>query len=642
MVEITKISLNNSSVQKPLKQKKFNWKIILWPFVVVLVILLSCGIVGLLLVKPLIAQAQKTSIVAREAYDSLKKQDLTQTSEKIKQTKTELNTTKSMYQRLGFVKFIPLIGSYWQDGNRTITAGQAALDAGEILIEAITPYADILGFKGQGSFSGGTAEDRIVMMVQTLSKIAPKFDDVGQKLKIADENLAKIDQNRYPEKIKTYVIRANIVKAKEFTHEATLAMVDARPVLEVLPQALGYPDTKKYLALFQNDGELRATGGFMTAYGILRMESGRVRAEGSDDIYSLDKKFNSRLKAPAAIAKYLLSADLKTGIVPYYYLRDMNLEPDFKASMQTFLPNYEKIQGQPKVDGIIAIDTKVLQDLLGVVGPIDVPGYGKFTLEPDKRCFDIPQIICELEYIADVPIPGVKVARKDVLGPMMQELILKAMGTPKSSWPQLFKVFTNNVSQKHIIFYFKDEKTQKAAETFNAAGRIQDFKGDYLHINDSNFGGAKSNLFVKQQVEKELIKDSSGKFISKLTITYTNPVAMSNCNLERKDGLCLNGILRDYIRVYVPKGSKLIEGLGTEEKIVTGEAFDKTYFEGFFTLRGGGGRAKVVLNYQLPEAVDTNSLLIQKQPGTFDNHYKVSIGSKTEEFALTTDKQLKN
>jgi len=179
---------------------------------------------------------------------------------------------------------------------------------------------------------------------------------------------------------------------------------------------------KYYITIFQNDGELRPTGGFMTAYGVLRVDKGRIRAEKSDDIYSLDKKLNSRLKPPDPIAKYLLSADLKTGIVPYYYIRDMNFSPDFKDSMSLFLTNYDKIKDEPKVDGVIAMDTKVLTDLLEVLGPINVPGYGEFTLEPDERCFDIPQIVCELEYIVDEPIPGVKAARKDVLGPMMQKL----------------------------------------------------------------------------------------------------------------------------------------------------------------------------------------------------------------------------
>jgi hypothetical protein len=127
-------------------------------------------------------------------------------------------------------------------------------------------------------------------------------------------------------------------------------------------------------------------------------------------------------------------------------------------------------------------------------------------------------------------------------------------------------------------------------------------------------------------------------------LSYTNPVAMSNCNLERKTGLCLNGILRDYLRVYVPKGSKLIEGLGSEEKFKTGEELGKTYFEGFFTLRGGGGKAKIVLTYELPANLFTSgeyNLLIQKQPGTEGNHYKVKIADKEQEFDLKEDKELK-
>ena len=633
MVEINKIHLSAKRLQ-PQKSKLF------WLIPSLLFIILLSAVILVLLARPIIASAQKTYTLVKETYASLKSQDLVATQGKLAETKKSLEATQALYNRLKPLKFVPFVASYWRDGDRFFISAKAELEAGEVLIEAITPYADILGFSGQGSFAGGTAEDRIIKMVQTLSKITPKFDEIGAKLKIADENLAKIDPGRYPEKFRSQPIREQIIKVTELTHDATLALNDAKPILEVLPQALGYPDNKKYLALFQNDGELRATGGFLTAYGILRMESGRVRAERSDDIYSLDKKFNSRIKAPEPIAKYLLSASLKSGIVPYFYLRDMNLSPDFRVSMETFLPNYQTIKDEPKVNGVIAIDTKVLTDLLAIVGPIDVAGYGKFTLEADRRCFDIPQIICELEHLADVPIPGIRVARKDILGPMMQELILKAMGAPKNTWPKLFKTIIDDISQKHIIFYFTDSKIQESAEVFGAAGRLKDYDGDYLHINDSNFGGAKSNLFVKQEVEREIVTQN-GKTTATLTITYTNPVAMSDCNLERKTGLCLNGILRDYIRVYVPKGSKLIEGLGSEEKFATKDELGKTYFEGFFTLRGGGGRAKIVLRYELPQDVKTEKLLIQKQPGTIGNHYKVNVGQKMQEFDLVTDKELK-
>lgn len=661
MVEINKINFDSKLPEKKEKEsetnishisripaknkgKKGKLKFFLF-FLLGLVLIFSLLTIFLIfLIKPVLVEAKKTYAKGKESYNFLKNQDLVGAEGKLKETREALVNTKNLYGRLSWAKFVPFIGVYWRDGERLLQAGEAGLEAAEVLIEAVTPYADILGFKGQGSFTGGTAEDRIAKMVQTLSKITPKIDEIGRRLKEADGQLEKINPQHYPVKIKSIVVRERLTKIKELTHDATLAVTDAKPVLEVLPSVLGEPETKRYLTLFQNDGELRATGGFMTAYGVLRVESGRVRAEKSDDIYSLDKKFNSRLKPPEPIAKYLLSADLKVGIVPYFYLRDMNFWPDFRVSMETFLPNYQKIKGEAEVDGVIAVDTKFLESLLEILGPIDVPGYGKFTLQPDKRCFDIPQIICELEHIADVPIPGIKVARKDVLGPMMQEIILKAMGAQKNVWPKLIETVITDIREKHMLFYFIDEKSQKAAEIFGAAGRIKEYDDDYLHINDSNFGGAKSNLFVKEEVEKELVVNGDGKLISTLTLTYSNPTPMSDCNLERKTGLCLNGILRDYLRVYVPKGSKLIEGLGSEEEFKTGEELGKTFFEGFFTLRGGGGRAKVILRYELPSNIKTKDdykLLIQKQPGTIGHHFKVTVGGELEEFDLREDKELK-
>ena len=56
----------------------------------------------------------------------------------------------------------------------------------------------------------------------------------------------------------------------------------------------GKGERKKYLILFQNDNELRPTGGFLTAYAVVFVENGKVSPEKSDDIYELDKKFSRK------------------------------------------------------------------------------------------------------------------------------------------------------------------------------------------------------------------------------------------------------------------------------------------------------------------------------------------------------------
>jgi len=643
--QIDNKQVEKKSLKSDKKGKNF-WKkgkYFIIPFVVLLLVIAGLTIPAYIFARPTIKSAQKTMHLAQEAYDGLKNQDLPKAEEKLKETQSLLRETQENYKKLSYIKAIPMVKKYYQDGEAGLNAGIQGVEAGLILVEAVTPYADVLGFKGQGSFSGGTAEDRIQKIVQTLDKVTPKMSEVAEKLTKAQSELDKINAQDYPEEIRGKQVRGRIVQLKSVMDEAVAGVTEARPILSVLPNILGYPNSKKYLVIFQNDGELRATGGFMTAFSVLNIDSGKIKPEKSDDIYSLDRKFNSRIQAPEPIEKYLFSADLGTGIVPYFYLRDMNLSPDFKKSMDTFYEHYSELPGEYEVDGIIAVDTYVLEKMVEILGEINVPGYGKFTIEPDKRCHGIPQIICELEYIVDQPLPTQVGGRKaNILGPMLREVMLKAMGSPKNMWPQLFSQGLALLEEKHALMYFKDEEVQKAVEAFGAGGRIKEAEQDYLHVNDSNFGGAKSNLFTEHEVVQEYEIDESGNIVKTVTLIYENNEKMDNCNLERESGLCLNSILRNYVRVYVPKGSELIEGVGSEVDIETKEALGKSYFDGFLTVRGEGGRAKMEIKYKLPFNVNPNDnlkLLVQKQPGTEGHDYKIVFGERIEEFELRTDRK---
>jgi hypothetical protein len=126
----------------------------------------------------------------------------------------------------------------------------------------------------------------------------------------------------------------------------------------------------------------------------------------------------------------------------------------------------------------------------------------------------------------------------------------------------------------------------------------------------------------------------------KITINYKNPHAPSDCNLERGN-LCINAILRNWIRVYVPLGSKLVDSKGSEVKMTSYDELGKTVFEGFFTVRPLGS-AEFSLSYTLPFKVKDGSLplLMQKQPGTMGNEYTIKVGgNKVDKFELLTDKE---
>lgn len=611
--------------------KKF--KIIGLSFLFFLSIILLIGVFLYFPLKDLYLSTQKSSQLAKEAFSALKNKDLDQTVDKLNQTEQSLQQAKDNYHKIIFLNVIPYLGSYINDGDKFLNAGIAGVQAAKITIDTLMPYADLLGLKGKSSFVSGSADDRIQLAVETLDKILPNIDKIGDKITIVDQELKTIDENRYPEKIGNTLIREKLKVTKDLILSSSSLFVDAQPLLKKIPELLGIKEKKNYVVIFQNDAELRATGGFITAYAIFSIDKGKLKVELSDDIYKLDASKKKKFKAPEPILKYHKD-------VNFLELRDSNLSPDYLVSMQSFeqmindsLPDF------PEFDGIIALDTHVLVSAIKVLGDFNISGRN-FSAENDKRC-DCPKAIYELEDYATKPVAYVREDRKDIISALLYQIMQRALGvSPSKYWGKLSQVFIEEANQKHILFYFHDADAQKGIESLNFGGRIKDFAGDYLHINDVNFSGAKSNLFVEKSVKQEIKTESDGSIVTTLTIIYKNPAPASNCNLEAGQ-LCLNGILRNWIRVYTPIGSTLIEFKGSEKDTSTYTELGKTVFDGFHTVKPLGV-AELVIKYRLPfklSSLKPYNILIQKQPGLNAQDYSLFFnGREIEKYKLLMDK----
>ncbi len=533
---------------------------------------------------------------------------------------------KSVY----WAAFIP----YVSDFKNGVEAGRYMITAGDEAIEAIYPYADLLGLKkGEQNFYEKSAEERLQTAVLTLDKMLAKIDVVAQNIEEAEKRIATIDADRYPTKVGQYEVRSNVQMAKDqFEGMATL-FVDAKPFLKQLPSILGAEEEKKYLILFQNTAERRATGGFYTFYAVFNINKGKITIDDSSDIYDLDNSISSHPRAPEKILAYHKN-------VNQFYIRDSNLSPDFVESVKLFNSLYEDASLAVDYDGIITMDSKVLVDMLRIFGDTQVNGIN-FSAEEDERC-DCPQVIYTLFDIVDRPVNYVKVDRKRVLGNLMLELFYKAIGfSPSKYWGQLAQTMFTNLDEKHMLLYFTDEDTQAAVEKLNYAGRIREYDGDYLHISNVNFAGAKSNMFIEEEITSETTFED-GKTKRVVTIIFKNPYEHSDCNLER-GGLCLNATLRNWIRFYVPEGSELVTFEGSQTEVETYDELGKTVYEGFMTVNPKG-QATVTVEYTLPDSItkDNYKLLLQKQPGVEKQTLDVKVDGKTElEGPFNTDKEIK-
>ena len=578
--------------------------------------------------------------------NAVNEQDMNLVKEEIANTKESFEEFSKAYSKITWLKFMPYVGSYISDGQHALKAGKHGFNAVEIIVETVEPYTDIIGFssgKSSGPESGEeTTQDRLDFIVYSIPDIIPKMEEIKEEVNIVKKEIEKIDTEKYPEELFGYSLKPKIHKGMDLVGNVADMIIRGKPLLEAAPYILGSEEERKYLVLFQNDKELRPTGGFLTAYSIAKVYKGKFEPVVSDDIYNLDDKYRPVIEAPYPIVKflrgpYLISKNLR--------LRDMNWSPDFTESMELFVKEIKKV-GIDDIDGIIAVDTQLLVNILDVMGPIGVPGYGEFSTEIIPEC-NCPQVIYELESFADIegPIvwsenePGKIVFappnydnRKKIIGPLMNSILSNLLGQPKEKVPALFEAVLKSLNEKSILFYFIDEDARLGAESFKIAGRMEDYPDDYLHINDANLGGRKSNLYVRQEVDQvvEIGKDKS--IVKTLTITYKNP--------EEYDGW-LNSILPNWVRIYVPLGSELLDFEGFLEEQEPYEEFGKSVFAGHFELRPKGV-VRLTVRYKLPYKLENDyRLFIQKQPGTDPFLYTISVNDKEDEFFLDKDREIR-
>ncbi len=602
---------------------------------------IALGVVVVLLVLmsiPAVATYKSGLETYRQAKliaSAVKDQNVDEASNEIAQTQKLLKKTQTNFHFLLPLKIIPIVSWYYNDADHLMNAADDGLTSAQTIATALKPDADVLGLKGGASSGAVSTSDRIKTAVLSLSKITPQIDKIEVSLDAMQKEMDQVDPNHYPTLLFGKTIKTDLTNLKTFTDESATGVTDAKPLIKALPSLLGASKPEQYLVIFQNDKELRPTGGFITAYAIIDIDQGAIQLEKSDDIYNLDDSISDKPPAPAPILKYFSG-------VYQFNLRDSNISPDFMVSMKTFNSMYQKasLKTEP-IDGIIAINTNVLVQIIKILdNQVEADGQ-TFTTNTDPHCA-CPQVIYALENSISRPVNYITTTRKSLISDLMQAIMVKALqSSPKKYWGSLFQYIIAGTKQKDILFDLFDNQAQQGIESLNAAGQIKSFNGDYLHINDTNFSGAKVNIFLSEAVNNAYSVGSDGTITKTVTITYKNPFPPSDCSLK-DGGLCLNAEYRDWLRVYVPQGSKFVSSSGSQIKINTYNDLGKTVFEGFVTVQPAGGLTTFTLNYTLPFKLKSGSplpVMIQKQPGATNNPFTMTVnGNAVNQFTLDTDK----
>lgn len=306
---------------------------------------------------------------------------------------------------------------------------------------------------------------------------------------------------------------------------------------ELFAELLGAHGPRIYLFLFQNNHELRATGGFIGSYALLDVNQGKIRRFFVDGIFNPDGQLKENIVPPKPIQK--ISAG--------WSLHDSNWFPDFPTSAEKAIFFYEKTGG-PTVDGIITLTPEVLERILKLVGPVELPEYG-VTIDAENFIGIIQEEV-EVKYDREENNP------KKILGDLTETILREFLSFthPKETW-NLGTTLAALLNEKHILLYSRHPEIESLIKGAGWAGEVLHVPHDYLSVIHTNINGYKTDGVIRETIVHESRIGADGRVVD--TVEITRKHEGGNTPYE-----WWNKVNADYMRVYVPKGSKLISAEG--------------------------------------------------------------------------------
>lgn len=355
------------------------------------------------------------------------------------------------------------------------SAGESAdLTSGPIWSVATwVPYLgdDATGVRTASRVVSELADDGIGPLAETateLDRLLPKdgridtgaVEELQDPVATAAESLMRASEDLQAEDSSRYVDRFRM-EYRELTSlitEAAQAMDSAKVAVDLLPEVLGAEDRRNYLLVFQNNAEIRSTGGLPGAMSIITTEDGRISLGRQDSA----NRFGERATPVLPLTKdekAVFTEKLGT------YLLDANFTPDWPRAAELIRARWEEVHPE-RLDGVLTVDTVAVSYLLGVTGPVQV---GDHTLTADNAV----DTLLNQVYI-DFPAP----ADQDAFFRLVAKTVFEKIASGEIGKPrELLRALVRAGDEGRVAVHLSDEAEQETIATRRVAGSTRDADG---------------------------------------------------------------------------------------------------------------------------------------------------------------------
>jgi hypothetical protein len=518
--------------------------------------------------------------------------------------------------------WLPKVGGDLQAVPHLLVVADGLTEAGTLACDALEPV--LVTFGESNEAPGDMSLERVTDLV---AEKQPDLEQALAAVERAQDAWAQVDVERL----------SPWIAQKMAPLEQGLPLLQAGlAAATIAPDLLGAEEPRTYLVLALNEDELRPSGGFISGVGEVWVKAGQVVTMTFRDSYAVDDFGEPYPAAPEPMRRYM-------GIELWVF-RDSNWSPHFPTAARQAISLYRPGH-TVSVDGVIALDQRAMQEVVGAIGPLRIEG------QEEAVSGDTIMAYIRRAWTPEDGSTGGEwwQRRKSFMGPIADAAWERVRGG-QIDWVGLARTLLRLLEEKHLLIYLEHPQAAALLAEQGWDGAMPSGTQDFLMVLDTNMGYNKTNRRVQETISYQVdLRPPSPQAVLTLVYTHTS-TADYPCqqdmpyepNYERLMNLCH----WDYLRVYVPQDSHFLGATRipvSDEALLTGEGTSgevtvQQAEEGPWTTFG-------VLGVLAPSTSQTRhffwtlpkdvvewtgdegwySLRVQKQPGTSGHPLTVQI-----------------
>ncbi len=470
--------------------------------------------------------AQAGADAAKQAVEALRAGDAQVSADLFLQASDQLATAdkrlRSPLVSLGLL--VPGLSSNLQ-------ASRTLVSVGEQLAVAGVDLADLAEVNLTGSGEGDVTLDE-------LRRLSPALDRAADVVASSKRRVGGLQLNFLLPPVSD-AARELSTRLDRDLRSTALSADSAR----LLPTILGDGSTRRYFLAFQNNSELRGTGGFIGNWGELVAEGGKMRLERFGRLDDL----NETGTKPRVVTGPRGFFERWKMFNPGQFWQQVNVSPDFPTSARLISELYPQSGGQP-IDGVIAIDPPGLAGLLELSGPVQVPGW-----PVDITAENVVEVTLSEAYVAFAQDDRVNFLGE--LSRRVTEAFTHAdLGRPARVTAALDDAARNG----HLVVWMTRPAEQKLIEDLGIDGAVDPVQGDSLLVVNQNMAGNKTDYYLHRRISYHLSLDpgrSPALLRGQVDVALTNDAPSSGLPAQvigPYDERFQPGENRTYVSIYTP------------------------------------------------------------------------------------------